>query len=851
MIRLLSLSARAILVLVVVTVVLVTALFSQLDESRHVLERIIPYLPISKSTPGDPAAHGATTSPASWSPSDIFSDILGKPGQAESRPEETEEAKEHHWIDDLIAAADTEYENFLAKETKGVKEAAAAYRRRRGRQPPPDFDKWVAFAEENGAVMVEDFFDQIYHDLDPLWALPADEIRRAALGWKCFISVRDGNATYHTDMEREWMDLWTDLVSHLAPLLPDMDIAINEMDESRVMVPWEEMQQHRQVAAGRWNKFPAQAELQTTDYPSRYNNTYDHSLYPDFGFGSEGKLWSRVQKACPPDSPGRATEGKEVDIKARAPFPQGAPQGSYHGFVSNWTYSKDPCVHAHLRELHGSFVQPVSMSTTTKFIPMFGGSKLPMNNDILLPAAMYWTDNVFYKGTEKRISWEEKHDAAIWRGAASGGRNEKHTWHRFQRHRFVSMMNGTQIHAAELLAAAEQHPQLVIDVGDANNKTSLNFPLPTQEIYNLSSQLDGRLGPWTDSWSDAKFVNLLCWPNEKRGAKCSYTDPFYETAKHTKTDEQYTFKYLPDVDGNSFSGRYRGFLRSFSVPIKATIYSEWHDSRLVAWKHFVPMDNTFVDFHGIMEYFLGYDPVKDDKEDVDHDLRRAHALECEEDRGTETPNEEADTSTPADGQASTSGEADNTEEANSGSEEEEDQEVEGNLIPDVLEELEQKEKEMEQKLHPPETSPDTSDAAALVPAAHPKDPTHGTARRRQVDGDVFADDAAKEAERLRELASEDAPGPSTSKPTAKPRRKAPHDAAARRIAEEGHEWAEKVLRREDMLIYTYRLLLEYARIAADRREQMGWVGDGVVFGFNDQQDYADEKQGSAGDDIEP
>jgi len=66
-------------------------------------------------------------------------------------------------------------------------------------------------------------------------------------------------------------------------------------------------------------------------------------------------------------------------------------------------------------------------------------------------------------------------------------------------------------------------------------------------------------------------------------------------------------KYLPDVDGNSFSGRYRAFLKSDNPLVKATIHNEWHDDRLVSWKHFVPIDNTFVDIWAILEYFVSHD----------------------------------------------------------------------------------------------------------------------------------------------------------------------------------------------------------------------------------------------------
>jgi hypothetical protein len=52
-----------------------------------------------------------------------------------------------------------------------------------------------------------------------------------------------------------------------------------------------------------------------------------------------------------------------------------------------------------------------------------------------------------------------------------------------------------------------------------------------------------------------------------------------------------------------------------------------------------------------------------------------------------------------------------------------------------------------------------------------------------------------------------------------------HDAEARRIARAGEEWTEKLRRREDMLIYVYRLLLEYSRLVDNARERLGWASD--------------------------
>ena len=46
---------------------------------------------------------------------------------------------------------------------------------------------------------------------------------------------------------------------------------------------------------------------------------------------------------------------------------------------------------------------------------------------------------------------------------------------------------------------------------------------------------------------------------------------------------------------------------------------------------------------------------------------------------------------------------------------------------------------------------------------------------------------------------------------------------AKNIAMSGHDWAQRVLRKEDMQVYVYRLLLEYARLVDDNREQLAYL----------------------------
>src|SRR5438034_3731491 len=90
----------------------------------------------------------------------------------------------HHPIDTLIRASDKQFKSLLLRQTYDLKSAAAEYRRQRGRHPPPGFDAWFEFAQEKEAIIVESFWDQIYHDLNPFWALPASRLRKDVAAYK-------------------------------------------------------------------------------------------------------------------------------------------------------------------------------------------------------------------------------------------------------------------------------------------------------------------------------------------------------------------------------------------------------------------------------------------------------------------------------------------------------------------------------------------------------------------------------------------------------------------------------------------------------------------------------------------
>ena len=162
-------------------------------------------------------------------------------GPANPGPEDS------HPIDKLIYDAQFAFAELSSKETKSVSEAAQAYRKRRGRHPPPGFDQWFEFATNSTSIIIEDFFDQIYHDLGPFWGMEPALLRKEAHDYEMKIHVRDGNATTSSDWF--WTTIWQELLQSIAHLLPDVDVALNSMDEPRLVVPWEDIDGYMKKAA--------------------------------------------------------------------------------------------------------------------------------------------------------------------------------------------------------------------------------------------------------------------------------------------------------------------------------------------------------------------------------------------------------------------------------------------------------------------------------------------------------------------------------------------------------------------------------------------------------------------------
>ncbi|KAI9810304.1 MAG: hypothetical protein M1827_006354 [Pycnora praestabilis] len=571
----------------------------------------------------------------------------------------SEEVVDLHPISQMMMVADQMWTEYKESRSMTFRDTINKYRRKYGRHPPPGFKEWYQYARERNVYNIDDF-EQIMDDLRPFWAVEPKVIRSlAAHMWE---KKEDGIAGIHIrnhKVVKETNSSWRSetlitLIKKFISHLPDMDIAMNRLDQPRVVVPWEDMQillskelETRQIPAEASDSF-------TTGMSGYLNTTIDEDDGPREDpewYPAHGKQYMDIAKtACPPESHARndsSTLESAEDLY----------KSSVGSLVTNFNRSSDLCtIGPEIQDKHGFLFSSSTVVATKRPVPVFGECKVSVNSDILFPANMYWKHDDRYDYDDKHdLDWDDKSDIMVWRGVTSGGVQVEDNWQRMHRQRLVMLLNNTEMADKEVSILSE----------DPKAKGAFT---PYAHFHPSK---------FAEDHTDVGFVETWgCVPN------CDFYNDIWTLKPQTTLSEQFRYKFVVDVDGHSFSGRWRAFLESKSLGIKATIFREWHDSRLFAWRHFVPMDNRFDDVYSLLTYFIGVGRP-------------------------------------------------------------------GQKIP----------------------------------------------------GEMMVGEAEE---------------PYVSR----------HDFEGKRIARQGREWASKVLRRDDIEIYTFRLLLEYARIIDDNRDRIGYAGDG-------------------------
>lgn len=479
-----------------------------------------------------------------------------------------------HPIHQLITKAEREFDTLRSRQSRTLSEAIKEYRRRYKVPPPPNFDKWYELAKERDVRLIDEY-DAIYHALLPFWALDPSVIRgraREALGYDnalLGILIRDG-AVVSAAGGSEWQQKSTvGMMGSFVKHLPDMDLPFNVHDEPRVVVPSDDL--CRLVAIAKEKTMPV-----SFTNPSPKNSwsprpadvddgkRFNEAKITRFNVFAHQPTWTNSRMSCPPESPARALDESMRDDPSSFTF-------SELGLISNHTAFSDICLSPSLREKFGFFDRPNAYKIVHDLFPIFSQSKISSYQDIVYPSPWYWSEKVAY---EERLDfpWDNKKNQLFWRGSTTGGFSRDGGWRR-------------------------QHRQLIIEKMNA---------LDTVRIF------DNQSSPDTTTWLlrevqrndykdmfDVKFSHVgQCDPGD-----CDAQKEYFEIVKPSKQHDAWAYKYLLDMDGNAFSGRFYAFLKSASMVYKMAIFREWHEEWLRPWVHYVPLSLKGDEYVESVRYF--------------------------------------------------------------------------------------------------------------------------------------------------------------------------------------------------------------------------------------------------------
>lgn len=253
---------------------------------------------------------------------------------------------------------------------------------------------------------------------------------------------------------------------------------------------------------------------------------------------------------CPPDS---AHRNAIAGIQPYSTIPDPS-------FITDTYSTSDFCQHPLNEHLH-SFTNNYGIGPWPSDLwPLFSHSKAPIYGDILVcPLSQYGRSNGYDP------EWEDKsQNKILWRGSVTGARHSRGVlWRGSQRERLNLLTN----------SASDTILKTVYTTSLTDNTTLTSFTAPLSSLNPRYFDISFVGGPFQCSKDDGTCESM------------ARHLPF--TKQEMTFDQANEYKYVIDIDGNGWSGRFDRLMRSNSAVLKSSGFVEWWSDRVQPWLQYV------------------------------------------------------------------------------------------------------------------------------------------------------------------------------------------------------------------------------------------------------------------------
>ncbi|KAF8547577.1 hypothetical protein OG21DRAFT_1501500 [Imleria badia] len=512
-----------------------------------------------------------------------------------------------HPIFQLIRDAEAAWEAKRARASKTLDEAVAEYKRRYRRAPPLGFDKWWDYVVKH-RVQLPDEYDEIFNDIEPFWGIDPRELAKTQQEHE----TRNGVVTVQKTNAHPWFEVVRStlpedrqhlqtgveniiaLVRDVEHELPPLRLTVSPYDNPGMVSDW----QIKSMA------LEAAANGTSTSTMCPFERVYDSVAAltrADLPRVTEGG-WIR---ACPPDSPARL-HPPTYPPPSTSPLPPSSPKT----FIASHRDAMDPCMHPSLLTTHGQFLShkkgPLPQGT---LVPRFSFCATLLHHDIRPPVPYGWKfdsdsepdddddDDDGAGAFQGDVPWDRKTNAKLgWRGRTTGMHASPDSWWaNGHRARLVTLTNALEGSVSVLHVAANESG--IENWADVQARAN-----PIGEPANVPLRV---INP---TWMDIAFTQTPISCDEDRGT-CDEMEQLWVFREAQGRHKEGQYKFILDVDGNGWSGRFKRLMTSNALIFKATIYPEWYTSRIAPWVHYVPIQMSYEDLYDAMLFFRVHDAL--------------------------------------------------------------------------------------------------------------------------------------------------------------------------------------------------------------------------------------------------
>jgi hypothetical protein len=291
-------------------------------------------------------------------------------------------------------------------------------------------------------------------------------------------------------------------------------------------------------------------------------------------WNGDGNVWEAFRRTCPPASAARRifSSSRNVFVQQVHDYlssPGFTAAGTDFQFVrstdANFPFCDQPWAH---------FSQSTFFSdyrTIPVLFPVFSPAKAPGFMDIRVPSHYYFGStprytygwdaiNLELKTVDpSEVPWEDKIDKVFWRGASTGGGSSPPNFQsHYQRHRFVRMASVNDDAASRVVT--------YIDASELQRQ----YQSTSVPMVSLNKDV-----------LDVAFVSAVDPYHYDGGLQGMHQDHRFDDPVFL--GEFWKYKYIMDLDGNAYSGRFMGYMNSDSAVVKATVHREYFQDWIEPW----------------------------------------------------------------------------------------------------------------------------------------------------------------------------------------------------------------------------------------------------------------------------